>query len=60
MRGVEGSGGGRVCGGGVREDVNEELKFLGRENSKKKNWEGWGGRVVGGSRERGGGQGGCE
>ena len=44
-----GSGGGRV-GGGVRVDVNEELKFLGKF---KKN----GGRVgVGGSRE----QDGCE
>ena len=40
-------------GGGVRVDVNEELKFLGK--LKKKNWgEGGGG---GGGR---GGQGGCE
>ena len=35
-------GGGRV--GGVRVDVNEELKFLG--NFIKKNW-GWGGRGSG-------------
>ena len=45
---------------GVRVDVNEELKFLGK--FKKKLGGGSGGRIVGGggSRERGGGQGGCE
>ena len=46
---VEGGGGrGRVEGGGVRVDVSEELKFLGK--FKKKNWEGGGGGLVGGSR----------
>ena len=44
-------------------DVNEELKIL-RKFKKKKNWGVSGGRggfrVLGGSRERGGGQGGCE
>ena len=34
-------GGGRVGGGGVRVDVNEELKYLGK--FKKKNWGGGGG-----------------
>ena len=39
--------------------VNEELKFLGKF---KKNWggRGWGVGSSGESRERGGGQGGCE
>ena len=41
-----GGGGGRVGSGrGVRADVNEELKILGK--IKKKNWGG-GGRVGGG------------
>ena len=48
LRGVRGEGSG--CGG-VRVDVIEELKFLGK--FKKKNWGGGG--WVGG-----GGQGGCE
>ena len=43
------SGGGRVGEGGVRVDINEELKFLGK---LKKMGGGGGGRV--------GGQGGCE
>ena len=57
-------GGGSVGGGGVRMDVNEELKFLGE--FKKKNWGGSGGLGRGaGCRVRGGGaglggQGGCE
>ena len=45
-----GGGGGRVEGGGVRVDVVEELKFLGK--FQKKNWgggvrlgQGWGVRV---------------
>ena len=53
-------------GVGVRVDVNEELKFL--EEFKKKNIfflggggeSGTGSGRRGGSRERGGGQGGCE
>ena len=52
----EGSGWG---GGGVRVDVIEELKFLGKF-TKKKNFGG-GGSVRGvGSGWGGGGQGGCE
>ena len=56
-------GSGRVGGGEVRVDVNEELKFLGEIH--KKNFGGGGGGVgraegqVGG-RVGGGGQGGCE
>ena len=60
-------GGGRV--GGVRVDVNEELKFLGK-CKKKKNWGGGGGQDglgrgagcrTGGTGFWGlGGQGGCE
>ena len=53
--------GGRLggVGGGVRVDVNEELKFC--ENSKKKNWGGGVGGSVGGvGLGGGGGQGGCE
>ena len=42
---MSGQGGGVGLGGGVRVDVNEELKFLG--NFKKKIWGG-GCRVVGG------------
>ena len=55
--------GGRV-GGGVRVNVNEELKFLGK--SKKMGGRGGvvggggSGRRWGGGRERGWGQGGCE
>ena len=52
MGGGGGGGGGRE---GVRVDVNEELKFLGK--FKKKNWGGGGGEVLGRVR---GGQGGCE
>ena len=54
---MSGRGGGRVLG--VRVDVNEELKFLGKFTQKKSGGgvvaEGvrWGGRA-------GGGQGGCE
>ena len=47
------SGGGRGPVGGVRVDVIEELKFLGKSTKKK---FGRGGVRVGG----GGGQGGCE
>ena len=57
-----GSGWGRWGEGGVRVDVNEELKFLGKLK-KKVRGGGRGGGVVGGGgggRERGGGQGGCE
>ena len=43
--------------GGVRVDVNEELKFLGKLK-KKLGGRGGSGRRRG--RERGGGQGGCE
>ena len=46
-----GSGGGRGWVGGVRVDVNEELKFL--RKFKKKNWGGGGGG--GGSGWRGSG-----
>ena len=62
------SGGGRLGGGGVRVDVNEELKFL--RKFKKKNWGGGvrgvgsggggGGRGVGSGGTGLGGQGGCE
>ena len=52
-RGVWGSGWG---GGGVRVDVNEELKFLGKFTQKNRGWGGGsggegsgGGRVGGGS-----------
>ena len=48
-----GGGGGGSGWGGVRVDVNEELKFLGK--IQKKNWEGGGVGEVGL-----GGQGGCE
>ena len=63
-RGGLGRGGGRVGGGGgVRVDVIEELKFLGKFT--KKNWRGVGGGWVGGVWlvcvwGGGGGQGGCE
>ena len=62
-----GGGGGRGCRGGsgwgVRVDVNEELKFLGRIQKKKLGGGGSGG--VGGRRVGSGGtglgcQGGCE
>ena len=54
-------GGGGLGWWGVRVDVNEELKFLGK--FKKRNWGG--GRVrgvgsSGGGRKRGGCQDGCE
>ena len=57
MGGGSGWGGGRV-GGGVRVDVNEELKFC--ENSKKKLGGGVGWWGFGGGSGLGGGQGGCE
>ena len=44
-------GGGRVGGGGVRMDVNEGLKFLGKFKKKK---------IGGGGGVGFGGQGGCE
>ena len=44
--------------GGVRLDVNEELKFLGKFKKKNGGGVGWSGG--GGGLERGGGQGGCE
>ena len=61
-----GGGGGRVGdwgiglgGGGVRVDVNEELKFLWKfKNIKKNFW--WGGGRGEGRGEGWGGQGGCE
>ena len=43
--------------GGVRVDLNEELKI---SRKLKKKFGGGGVRSSGGSRERGGGQGGCE
>ena len=59
-----GVGGGGVGLGGVRVDVNEELKFLGKFTTEKNSGGGgegvrWGGGQVGG-RVCGGGQGGCE
>ena len=54
-------GGVRGSGWGVRVDVNEELKFLGK--FKKKFFFLWGGGGGGGGRGRGrvgGGQGGCD
>ena len=48
--GVSGRGGRLGGGGGVRVDVNEELKFLGK--FKKKNWGG--GRIRGVGSGRGG------
>ena len=48
--------GGRVWG--VRVDVNEELKFLGKFTKKK--FGGGGGQVAGSGWWGGGGQGGCE
>ena len=45
-----------LVGGGVRVDVNEELKFLGKFKKKIVG----GGRVVGGESGTGWGQGGCE
>ena len=54
-------GGGGVGLGGVRVDVNEELKFLGKFTKKKFWWGGGrGGGQVGGSGWWGGGQGRCE
>ena len=56
-----GGGRGQVWGGGgVRVDVNEELKFL--RKFKKKNFFGGGGGSGGGGGggQVGGGQGGCE
>ena len=49
-------------GGGVRMDVNEELKFLSKFKKKKKigGWGRSGGCRVGGGTVGGGGQGGCE
>ena len=51
-------------GGGVRVDVNEELKFLGKLKIKKNFWGGVRGGWVGGVSGLGGtglgGQGGCE
>ena len=55
LRGESGRGGVGL-GGGVRVDVNGEVKFL--VKIQKKNW-GWGGSGRGG-RVGGGGQGGCE
>ena len=49
-------GRGRV-GGGVRVDVNGELKFFGKIHKKRKIWGGGG---SGGGKVGGGGQGGCE
>ena len=49
-------GGGQV--GGVRVDVNEELKFLGKFTKKK--WGGSGGEGSGGESGWWGGQSGCE
>ena len=46
--GLGGGGGVRVGGGGVRVDVKEELKFLGKFKKKKK-WGGDLGGRVGGS-----------
>ena len=55
-------GGGRGWVGGVRVDVNQELKFFGK--LKKKNWGGGGGEGPGGGGGGGGGglggQDGCE
>ena len=50
-------GGDRV--GGVRVDVNEELKFFGKfkKKNKKKNWGGGGGGGSGGGVSSGGGSG---
>ena len=58
--GGSGRVGGRVGGGGVRVDVNEEMKFL-RKFTKKRFLGVFGlGGQVGGGRVGGGGQGGCE
>ena len=56
-------GGGGSGWGGVRVDVNEELKFLGKFTKKKKFFFWGGGGVMGGGWGvglGGGGQGGCE
>ena len=64
-------GGVGLGGGGVRVDVNEELKFLGKFTKKKNSGVGWGGWVGGGGGVRvdvnamlgvggDGGYGGCE
>ena len=47
-------------GGGVRVDVNEELKLLPKLKKKKNGGGGSGGGGGGGSGRVGGGQGGCE
>ena len=63
MGGVGSGGGGFGLGGGVRVDVNEELKFLGKF-TKKKLWGGGGGAGGAEGVKLGvglvGGQGGCE
>ena len=46
--------------GGVRVDVNEELKFLRKLKKKNFFWGGGGGSGVSGRGRVGGGQGGCE
>ena len=60
--GGSGGGRGRVGGLGVRVDVNEELKFLGKFTKKFGGGSGWGGGSGGGGvgLVGGGGQGGCE
>ena len=62
--GQGGGGGLGVRGGGVRVDVNGELKFLGKFTKKKKFRWGGGGEGSGGGGQVGGlvggGQGGCE
>ena len=55
--GQGGSGGRGRVGGGVRVDVIEELKFLGKFTKKNQGGGRFGG---GGVRVGGGGQGGCE